>query len=189
MTTKPLEIPGSAVPTERIASMNHILGGGDEAEIRSSLERYSARRGLRRGHGGHAAEALVLLEDVPTTSSAHHWLPDRDGSRYWATFTAGGRAAARGSSYQATAPSKPPSSHQAGPTNFLEKPLSLERTSLWLKNAAKPAECALKTWIQRQLVSGSVLTAIGSVKALRPDSLMAPTKAGSDLRESRHWQD
>ena len=118
--------------------MNHVLVVDDEAEIRSSLEEILKEEGYGVATAATAAEALVLLQDAPyDVVLLDIWLPDRDGLDVLTDI-------------HALAPEMRPevviiSGHgtietavkatKLGAYDFLEKPLSIERTLIVLKNA------------------------------------------------------
>jgi two-component system nitrogen regulation response regulator NtrX len=161
--------------------MDHILVVDDEAEIRSSLEEILREEGYGVASAATAAEAVVLLED-----SAYDvvlldiWLPDRDGldvladlrrlpmeKRPEVVIISG-----HGTIETAVKATK------LGAYDFLEKPLSLERTLIVLKNAVEARRLRAENQeFKRQFSVGSVLTGASvPVKALRQQiKLMAPT--------------
>src|ERR1035441_3856311 len=120
--------------------MNHILVVDDEAEIRSSLEEILREEGYGVATAATAAEALVLVEDTPyDVVLLDIWLPDRDGLDVLADIH---RLAAEmrpevviisghGTIETAVKATK------LGAFDFLEKPLSLDRTLIVLKNAVE----------------------------------------------------
>src|SRR5579871_6626346 len=111
--------------------MNHVLVVDDEAEIRTSLEDILTEEGYAVATAATAAEALVLIQDAPyDVVLLDIWLPDRDGLDVLAAI-------------HAQVPKKRPevviiSGHgtiesavkatKRGAYDFLEKPLSLDRT-------------------------------------------------------------
>jgi len=161
--------------------MNHILVVDDEAEIRSSLEDILREEGYGVATAATAAEALVLLEDVPyDVVLLDIWLPDRDGLEVL------------GDIHRQAAEQRPEvviiSGHgtieaavkatKLGAYDFLEKPLSLERTLIVLKNAVEARRMRAENLeFKRQFSVSSVLTGDSvPVKALRQQiRLMAPT--------------
>ena len=128
--------------------MNHILVVDDEAEIRTSLEDILREEGYGVAGAATAAEALVLLEDAPyEVVLLDIWLPDRDGLDVL-------------SDIRSLAAEKRPevviiSGHgtieaavkatKLGAYDFLEKPLSLERTLIVLKNAVEARRLRRRT--------------------------------------------
>ena len=161
--------------------MNHILVVDDEAEIRSSLEEILAEEGYSVASAGTAAEALVLLQDVPyDVVLLDIWLPDRDGLdvlddvrrldpalRPEVVIVSG-----HGTIESAVKATK------LGAYDFLEKPLSLDRTLIVIKNAVEARRLRAENQeFKRQFSAASVLTGESvQVKALRQQiRLMAPT--------------
>ncbi len=161
--------------------MNHILVVDDEAGIRSSLEEILAEEGYSVAGASTAAEALVLLRDVPyDVLLLDIWLPDRDGLEVLADV-------------RRLAPESRPevvivSGHgtieaavkatKLGAYDFLEKPLSLDRTLIVVKNAVEARRLRTENQeFRRQFSAASVLTGESvPVKALRQQiRLMAPT--------------
>src|SRR6516165_5735152 len=161
--------------------MNHILIVDDEAEIRSSLEEILSEEGYGVATAATAAEALVLIEDAPyDVVLLDIWLPDRDGLDVL-------------SDIHALAAEKRPevviiSGHgtietavkatKLGAYDFLEKPLSLDRTLIVLKNAVEARRLRTENEeFKRQFSAKSVLTGDSvPMKALRQQiRLMAPT--------------
>jgi len=161
--------------------MNHILIVDDEAEIRISLEEILSEEGYGVASAGTAAEAITLLQDSPyDVVLLDIWLPDRDGLDVLADI-------------HAFAPESRPeviiiSGHgtietavkatKLGAYDFLEKPLSLDRTLIVLKNAVEARRLRRDNLeFQRQFSLQSSLTGESvSVKALRQQiRLMAPT--------------
>jgi two-component system, NtrC family, nitrogen regulation response regulator NtrX len=161
--------------------MNHILVVDDEAEIRSSLEEILGEEGYAVATAATAAEALTLIQDVPyDVVLLDIWLPDRDGLEVLADI------------HELAMETRPEvviiSGHgtidvavkatKLGAYDFLEKPLSLERTLIALKNAVEARRLRSENLeFKRQFNVGAVLTG-GSVpvKALRQQiKLMAPT--------------
>ncbi len=161
--------------------MNHILVVDDEAEIRSSLEEILREEDYGVATAATAAEALVLVQDAPyDVVLLDIWLPDRDGLEVLAEI-------------HALAPEKRPeiviiSGHgtietavkatKLGAFDFLEKPLSLERTLIVLKNAVAAHRMRTENLeFRRQFSAATVLTGESvPVKALRQQiRLMAPS--------------
>ena len=161
--------------------MNHVLVVDDEAEIRTSLEEILREEGYGVATAATAAEALVLVQDAPyDVVLLDIWLPDRDGLDVL-------------SEIHALAPEMRPevliiSGHgtietavkatKMGAFDFLEKPLSLERTLIVLKNAVDAHRLRAENLeFRRQFSAATVLTGESvPVKALRQQiRLMAPT--------------
>jgi two-component system nitrogen regulation response regulator NtrX len=161
--------------------MNRVLVVDDESEIRSSLEEILVEEGYSVAGAATAAEALAQLQDVPCDLVLLDiWLPDRDGLDVLADLR------------QMPAESRPEvviiSGHgtietavratKFGAYDFLEKPLSLERTLIVVKNAIEARRLRSDNQeFRRQFSCGSVLTGESvPVKALRQQiRLMAPT--------------
>jgi two-component system nitrogen regulation response regulator NtrX len=161
--------------------MNRVLVVDDESEIRSSLEEILLEEGYSVAGAATAAEALTQLQDAPCDLVLLDiWLPDRDGLDVLADLR------------QMPAESRPEvviiSGHgtietavratKLGAYDFLEKPLSLERTLIVVKNAIEARRMRAENQeFRRQFGSGSVLTGESvPVKALRQQiRLMAPT--------------
>jgi len=161
--------------------MNHILVVDDEAEIRSSLEDILREEGYGVAGAGTAAEALTLIQDVPyDVVLLDIWLPDRDGLdvlsdvrrldpelRPEVIIISG-----HGTIETAVKATK------LGAYDFLEKPLSLDRTLIVIKNAVEARRLRAENQeFKRQFSAGSVLTGESvPLKALRQQiRLMAPT--------------
>src|SRR5579862_8845130 len=161
--------------------MNHVLVVDDEAEIRSSLEEIIREEGYGVATAATAAEALVLIEDAPyDVVLLDIWLPDRDGldvlsdvrqmslERRPEVVIISGHGTIE-AAVKAT---------KLGAYDFLEKPLSLDRTLIVLKNAVEARRLRTENLeFKRQFSVGSVLTGDSvPVKALRQQiRLMAPT--------------
>ena len=142
--------------------MNHILVVDDEVEIRNSLEEILREEGYGVATAATAGEALVLLEDAPyDVILLDIWLPDRDGLDVL------------GDIHRQAADTRPEvvmiSGHgtietavkatKLGAYDFLEKPLSLERTLIVLKNAVEARRLrAENIEFKRQFSAASVLT-------------------------------
>jgi two-component system, NtrC family, nitrogen regulation response regulator NtrX len=161
--------------------MNHILVVDDEADIRNSLEEILHEEGYSVTGAATAAEALLLLADVPyDVVLLDIWLPDRDGlevladvrridpeSRPEVVIVSG-----HGTIETAVKATK------LGAYDFLEKPLSLDRTLIVIKNAIEAQRLRTENQeFKRQFSASSVLTGESvPVKALRQQiRLMAPT--------------
>ena len=161
--------------------MNQILVVDDEAEIRSSLEEILREEGYAVTTAATAGEALSLLNDAAyDLVLLDIWLPDRDGLDVLAEI-------------QQSLPESRPnvviiSGHgtiesavratKLGAYDFLEKPLSLERTLLVLKNAIEARKLRTENLeFKKQFNLGTVITGDSvPVKALRQQiRLMAPT--------------
>jgi two-component system nitrogen regulation response regulator NtrX len=161
--------------------MNHVLVVDDEAEIRASLEGILTEEGYGVATAATAAEALVLIEDVPyDVILLDIWLPDRDGLDVLADIHALEAEkrpevviiSGHGTIETAVKATK------LGAFDFLEKPLSLDRTLIVIKNAVEARRLRSENLeFRRQFSVASVLTGESvPVKALRQQiRLMAPT--------------
>jgi len=161
--------------------MNHVLIVDDEAEIRASLEDILSEEGYAAASAATAAEAMTLLQDAPyDVVLLDIWLPDRDGLDVLAdihAFSPESRPevviiSGHGTIETAVRATK------LGAYDFLEKPLSLEKTLIVLKNAAEARRLRRHNLeFQRQFSVQSSLTGDSvPVKALRQQiRLMAPT--------------
>jgi two-component system nitrogen regulation response regulator NtrX len=167
--------------------MNHVLIVDDEADIRESLQAILSEEDYAITTAGTAAEALELLRDADYQAVLLDiWLPDGDGLDVL--------AAIRGDQSQESLRSAAPrpevimiSGHgtieaavratKLGAYDFLEKPLSLDRTLLVLRNAIQAHRLREDNQeFSRQLAKGNVTGQSISVKALRQQiKLMAPT--------------
>jgi len=161
--------------------MNHILIVDDEAEIRGSLEEILREEGYGVASAGTAAEAIVLLQDAPyDVVLLDIWLPDRDGLDVLNdvhALAAEARPEVVIISGHGTIETAVKAT-MLGAYDFLEKPLSLDRTLIVLKNAVEARRLRRDNLeFKRQFSLQSVLTG-DSVpsKALRQQiRLMAPT--------------
>ncbi len=161
--------------------MNHILVVDDEAEIRSSLEEILREEGYGVAGAGSAEEAMTLLRDAPyDVILLDIWLPGRDGLEMlaeisgWPLETRPEVVMISGHGTIETAVK----ATKLGAYDFLEKPLSLERTLIVVKNAVEARRLrAENVEFKRQFSAASVLTGESvPVKALRQQiRLMAPT--------------
>ncbi len=161
--------------------MNHILIVDDEAEIRASLEEILREEGYSVASTGNAVEAITLLQDAPyEVVLLDIWLPDRDGLDVLGDIHAlpvevrpevviiSGHGTIE-TAVKAT---------KAGAYDFLEKPLSLDRTLIVLKNAVEARRLRRDNEeFKRQFSVQSILTGESvPAKALRQQiRLMAPT--------------
>ncbi len=161
--------------------MTHILIADDEADIRESLSEILREEGYSVTSAGTVAEALMLLRD------AHYdvllldiWLPDRDGLDALgeiSTLPQEGRPevimiSGHGTIETAVRATK------LGAFDFLEKPLSIQRTLITIKNAVEKRQLrADNQELKQQLPGGTSITGNSvSAKALRQQiRLMAPT--------------
>ncbi len=161
--------------------MNHILVVDDEAEIRTSLQEILGEEGYGVASAANAEEAMDLVRDAPyDVVLLDIWLPGRDGldvlaemrelkpeSRPEVVIISG-----HGTIETAVKATK------LGAYDFLEKPLSLERTLIVVKNAIDARRLRIENEeFKRQFSAAAVLTGESvPVKALRQQiRLMAPT--------------
>jgi two-component system nitrogen regulation response regulator NtrX len=161
--------------------MNHILIVDDEAEIRDSLESILKEEDYLVTTAATAAEALTLLRDAAyDVVLLDIWLPDRDGLDTLQEIRQMDSAnlpevviiSGHGTIESAVRATK------LGAYDFLEKPLSLERTLIVLKNAMKARQMREDNQeFSRQLaIKGNVTGTSVPMKALRQQiKLMAPT--------------
>lgn len=161
--------------------MNHILVVDDEEEIRNSLKEILEEEGYGVATAADAAEAMTLIQDAPyDVVLLDIWLPDRDGLDVLTDIR------------QLAAENRPEviiiSGHgtietavratKLGAYDFLEKPLSLDRTLIVLKNAVEARRLRSENLeFKRQFSAAAVLTGSSvPLKALRQQiKLMAPT--------------
>jgi two-component system, NtrC family, nitrogen regulation response regulator NtrX len=161
--------------------MNHVLVVDDENEIRDSLSEILREEGYTVTASATATEALVLLRDAPyDVLLLDIWLPDRDGLDVLTEIRS------------LESESKPEviiiSGHgtietavkatKLGAFDFLEKPLSIDRTLILLKNAIEARRLRSENQeFKRQLAMRPPITGESvSIKALRQQiKLMAPT--------------
>ncbi|WP_263383675.1 sigma-54-dependent transcriptional regulator [Granulicella arctica] len=161
--------------------MNHVLIVDDEAEIRESLENILREEGYIVTSAATAGEALELLRDAAyDVVLLDIWLPDRDGLDALTEIRQMESAhvpevviiSGHGTIEAAVKATK------LGAYDFLEKPLSLARTLIVLKNAMKARQMREDNQeFSRQLaVKGTVTGNSVPMKALRQQiKLMAPT--------------
>ena len=161
--------------------MSHVLIIDDEAEIRESLESILAEEGYLVTSTGTAGEALTLLRDAAyDVVLLDIWLPDRDGLETLGEIRQMDSArvpevviiSGHGTIESAVRATK------LGAYDFLEKPLSLARTLIVLKNAIRARQMREDNQeFARQLaVKGPLSGTSVPMKALRQQiKLMAPT--------------
>ncbi|HEY0759690.1 MAG TPA: sigma-54 dependent transcriptional regulator [Acidisarcina sp.] len=161
--------------------MNHLLIVDDESEIRASLEEILREEGYIVTATATAAEALELLRDaLYDVVLLDIWLPDRDGLDVLADINAlevdrkpeviiiSGHGTIE-TAVRAT---------KLGAFDFLEKPLSLDRTLMLVKHAVDARQLRSDNQeLKRQLSTYAPITGQSvSAKALRQQiKLMAPT--------------
>ncbi|MGB6133854.1 MAG: sigma-54 dependent transcriptional regulator [Acidobacteriaceae bacterium] len=161
--------------------MNHILIVDDEAEIRGSLEEILREEGYAVSSAGSAAEAIALAHDpVYDLLLLDIWLPDRDGLEVLAdlhSLDAESRPEIIVISGHATIETAVRAT-KLGAFDFLEKPLSLERTLIVVKNAIEARRLRTENLeFRRQLAQEQHITGESvQARALRQQiQLMAPT--------------
>jgi two-component system, NtrC family, nitrogen regulation response regulator NtrX len=161
--------------------MNHILIVDDEAEIRESLGEILKEDGYAVTSTATASEALILLRDASyDVMLLDIWLPDRDGLDVLTEV--------RSLAIESTPEVIIISGHgtietavratKLGAFDFLEKPLSIDRTLILLKNAVEARRLRSENQeFKRQLLMHVPITGESvSIKALRQQiKLMAPT--------------
>ena len=159
--------------------MNHVLIVDDEQEIRESLESILREEEYLVTTAATATEAMALLRDaIYDVVLLDIWLPDRDGLDLLIEIKQMEGSpeviiiSGHGTIEAAVKATK------LGAYDFLEKPLSLERTLLVLKNATQARKLREdNAEFARQLaVKGTVTGQSVPMKALRQQiKLMAPT--------------
>jgi two-component system nitrogen regulation response regulator NtrX len=160
--------------------MNHVLIVDDEAEIRESLESILREEDYLVTTAATAGEAMELLRDAAyDVVLLDIWLPDRDGLDTLTEIRQMDNAnvpeviiiSGHGTIEAAVRATK------LGAYDFLEKPLSLDRTLIVLKNAMKARQMRDDNQeFSRQLAKGTVTGNSVPMKALRQQiKLMAPT--------------
>jgi two-component system nitrogen regulation response regulator NtrX len=161
--------------------MNHVLIVDDESEIRESLASILEEESYVVTTAATAGEALALLSDaVYDVVLLDVWLPDRDGLETLGEIRKMDPASVpevviisgHGTIEAAVRATK------LGAYDFLEKPLSLDRTLIVVKNAMHTRQMREdNAEFQRQLaVKGTVTGQSVPMKALRQQiKLMAPT--------------
>ncbi len=161
--------------------MNHILVVDDEPDIRRTLEEILAEEGYGVTTAESAREALELARDATFDAVLLDvWLPDRDGLDVLQDI----RAMDRGTGPEIIIISGHGTIEAAvratklGAYDFLEKPLSLDRTLIIVKNAIEARRLRVENReFQQQLTARARVTGESvPVKALRQQiRLMAPT--------------
>jgi two-component system nitrogen regulation response regulator NtrX len=165
--------------------MSHILIVDDEADIRESLETILREEDYAITSAGNVAEARLQLRDTDFDAVLLDiWLPDGDGLELLTEI--------RNDQPRDQRPPAPEvimiSGHgtiesavratKLGAYDFLEKPLSLDRTLLVLRNAINAHKLRLENQeFAHQLTARASITGESvSIKALRQQiKLMAPT--------------
>ena len=161
--------------------MNHVLIVDDEIEIRDSLAGILSEEGYLVTTAATGSEALTLLADaVYDVVLLDIWMPDRDGLDILADIRTMDSAqvpevviiSGHGTIEAAVRATK------LGAYDFLEKPLSLDRTLIVLKHAVQARRLREDNReFLRQLTARGVVTGDSvPMKALRQQiKLMAPT--------------
>jgi two-component system nitrogen regulation response regulator NtrX len=161
--------------------LNHVLVVDDEPDIRRTLEIILAEEGYAVTTAATAAEAIDLVRDaVYDAVLLDIWLPDRDGLEALEEIRGidGGTGpeviiiSGHGTIEAAVRATK------LGAYDFLEKPLSLDRTLIIVKNAIEARRLRVENReFQQQLTARASITGESvPVKALRQQiRLMAPT--------------
>jgi len=170
--------------------VNHVLIVDDEADIRESLEAILSEEDYVITTAGTATEALELLRDADYQAVLLDiWLPDGDGLDVLSAIR--GDQSLDPTNRRSVRPGAPEvimiSGHgtieaavratKLGAYDFLEKPLSMDRTLLVLRNAVQAHHLREDNQeFARQLARSSITGESISVKALRQQiKLMAPT--------------
>ena len=161
--------------------MNHILVVDDENEIRESLEEILREEGYSVSSTPSGAEAILLLRDATyDVMLLDIWLPDRDGLNVLTdvrSLEAENRPEVIVISGHATIETAVRAT-KLGAFDFLEKPLSLERTLIVVKNAIESRRLRNENLeFRRQFALETTITGESvPAKALRQQiKLMAPT--------------
>ncbi|HEY4008944.1 MAG TPA: sigma-54 dependent transcriptional regulator [Acidobacteriaceae bacterium] len=166
--------------------MPHILIVDDEADIRESLEAILREEDYAISSAGTVSDARTLLRETEFDAVLLDiWLPDGDGLDVLSQIRNG---ELRGHSNTPAPEVVMISGHgtieaavratKLGAYDFLEKPLSLERTLLVLRNAIEAHKLRLENQeFSSQLTARASITGESvSIKALRQQiKLMAPT--------------
>src|SRR3954469_20630755 len=161
--------------------MNHVLIVDDEAEIRTSLESILTEEGYIVTSAANAGEALTLIADASyDVVLLDIWLPDMDGLDALSQIRRMDSAqipeviiiSGHGTIEAAVRATK------LGAYDFLEKPLSIEKTLILIKNAIDSRRLRDENReLKRQLSPRGVIVGESiPIKALRQQiRLMAPT--------------
>jgi two-component system, NtrC family, nitrogen regulation response regulator NtrX len=161
--------------------VNHVLIVDDEAEIRETLESILRDEGYLVTTSATATEALELIRDATyDVVLLDIWLPDKDGLETLGEIRRAEQQNApevviisgHGTIESAVRATK------LGAYDFLEKPLSLERTLIVVKNAMQTRQMREdNAEFSRQLAARNNVTGQSvAMKALRQQiGLMAPT--------------
>jgi two-component system nitrogen regulation response regulator NtrX len=155
--------------------MNHVLIVDDESEIRDSLEGILSEEGYLVTTAATATEALTLLADAPyDVVLLDIWLPDRDGLDALTDI----RQMDSAHLPEVVIISGHGTIEAAVRATFLEKPLSLDRTLIVLKNAISARQLRVdnQEFVRQFAFRSSVTGDSVPIKALRQQiKLMAPT--------------
>ena len=162
--------------------MNHILVVDDEQDIRDSLAAILSEEGYQVTSTATATEAIELVRDSTyDVVLLDIWLPDRDGLEALSEMRSDGHGentpeviivSGHGTIETAVRATK------LGAYDFLEKPLSIDRTLILVKNAIEARRLRAENQeFKRQLGSkGPVTGESVPIKALRQQiRVMAPT--------------
>lgn len=161
--------------------MSHILIVDDEAEIRESLAEILKEEGFTVTTTGSASETMLLLRDASyDIVLLDIWLPDRDGLEVLQEMQTLNTTekpeiiiiSGHGTIETAVRATK------LGAYDFLEKPLSMDRTLILINNALEARRLrAQNDEFKRQLAPETTVTGESvPVKALRQQiKVMAPT--------------
>lgn len=166
--------------------MTHVLIVDDEADIRGSLEAILREENYAVTTAGSAREAVLLARDADFAAVLLDiWLPDGDGLDVLAELRGGAaNSLRRGNAPEVIMISGHGTIEAAvratklGAFDFLEKPLSLDRTLLVLRNAvqAHTLRDDNEEYARQLATEGSVTGESVPIKALRQQiKLMAPT--------------
>src|ERR1700755_2065197 len=152
--------------------MNHILIVDDEAEIRESLGEILKEDGYAVTSTASATEAMVLLRDASyDVMLLDIWLPDRDGVDVLTEVRSlDGERTPEAIVISGRAPMKAGvRGTKLGACDFREKPLSIDRTLILLKNAVEARRLRSENQeFKRQLLMHVPITGESvSIKALR----------------------
>ena len=130
--------------------MQTVLIVDDESQIRSALEGVLADEGYKTLLAGSGEECIELLRHKsPDVILLDIWLPGIDGLETLEKLVEREdhpeviMISGHGNIETAVRATK------LGAFDFLEKPLSIERTLIVLKNASRPSGCAARTWNSR----------------------------------------
>ena len=172
-----------------------VLVVDDEAGVRASLAGILGDEGYAGRRGGLAARRRSPRSSraATTSSCSTCGCRGRTGSRCWRAIREIGRRAAGGRDLRATARSRPRSRRSgSGAQDFVEKPLSLEKTLLAVRNALQRRRLetevrALKQQLDERYVMVGESPALRRLRAEIAQA--APTqRPRPHLRRERHRQ-